>query len=253
MKVKNIYKVEEERGVASTLVAKEVVPAYNEQVAKFLTDNQSRFGDKWVKNTASKLYIFGENKDGELVGSSTYGGLAMATFLPEVSLIRGRELLELQKNSGDKTPLGSVYIDFGVQVNGNPKNNKAQAEALQADYKTRGFSKKEIYVPDFSQLRLNADDNGNLVAKLADDTEEKDLTPLSAYDFCHTGNNGLFRAYLNGDGNWNACNDYLSNSDDSGRVVRYDAAGVEPKKIESQTSELVSELGSQFLGKFKLD
>ncbi|MBT7706497.1 hypothetical protein HN747_03540, partial [archaeon] len=113
--------------------------------------------------------------------------------------------------------------------------------------------KKEIYVPDFSQLRLNADDNGNLVAKLADDTEEKDLTPLSAYDFCHAGNNGLFWACLNNVGNWDACYDDLSNSDDFGRVVRYDAAGVEPKKIESQTSELVSELGSQFLGKFKLD
>jgi len=40
--------------------------------------------------------------------------------------------------------LVQIRIEFGVQANGSPITNPAQAEALLEDYKTRGISSKEI-------------------------------------------------------------------------------------------------------------
>ena len=61
----------------------------------------------------------------------------IATYCPEILQITGKQLKELCEDTNNKTPLGPVYIDFGVQVNGRPETNPAQAEALLKDYEKR--------------------------------------------------------------------------------------------------------------------
>jgi len=245
-------KISKRFGTASTLEAGDFIQVYADGVAKFLEDNKL-LGDDWVKDTAYKLYVLNRNKDGEVVGSNTYVGAFISTYLPEVPLIRGREIQDIITNTGSKTPFGSVYVDFGVQVNGNPKTNKAQAQALLADYKARNINNKDILVPDFNQLRLLPDKSAGLIFRLSEDVKQDDLTPLSAYKInsSYTGKDGLFRACLGG-GSWCASDDVLSYSFDYGRVVRYDAEGVNRQKFQTTKKDsLTSKLTSEFLAKFK--
>jgi len=209
-------KVERKKGIASTVKADEFIPQYSEGVEKFLRDNQS-MGDGWVQSAGSKLYIFsGKNIEGEVLGSSIDTGVAIATFT-NIPLITGQQLLELYNQEGKKNPFGNVYIDFGVQVNGSPQINSIQAKLLMDEFNKRGVNIGEGIVPNFTQLRLVADQEVGLAYKLADDVKE--VAPVSAYPFYDAGRSGLFRAYLNRNGNWNANDDNLANSNDNGRMA----------------------------------
>lgn len=251
MEVKDIEKVERQKGVASTVKADDVVPVYADRVERFLRDNQT-MGDEWVEMAAGKLYNFsGKNKEGDLVGSSTDMGVALATFLPEIPLITGQHLLDLYSQAQNKNPFGEVYVDFGVQINGSPDVNSLQAKIILDDLKKRGISLENGRVLDFNQLRLIADKDAGLAYKLADDVSSDDTALVSAYPFGnYIGKNGLFRASLYRDGNWYAVVDYLANFVDDGRVVRYDAQGVIAKKLPSVESDLVKTLTGNFRKKF---
>ncbi len=241
---KNIRKVEITGGVASTVKADDFIQQYSEGVKRFLRENQS-MGDKWVQNTGSRLYNFyGKNKEGDVLGSSTDMGVAIATFT-NVPLITGQQLFDLYTNTGKKNPFGNVYIDFGVQVKGDPKVNSVQAKILMDDFKKRGIKIGDGIVPNFTQLRLIADKIAGLAYKLGDDVKE--VAAVSAYPFYHLGNNGLFRAYLDGGGCWLAYLDDLANSYGGGRVVRYNAKGVARKKSEEN---LATTLTKEFMRKF---
>ena len=251
MKVEHIKKIEQRKGSASTLEAKEFIPLYAERVHKFLKDKEKSLGDDWVKDTASKLYVLNKNNREEVTNSNTYTGVFIATYCPEISLITGKQLKDLCKDTESKTPLGSVYIDFAIQLNGEPKTNSAQAKALSKDYKTRRINTSEIWVPDFTQLRLKADKDAGLIFVLAEDVKQNNLTLASEYPFNNRiGKNGLFKAILNTGGGWGADDDCLSDSADVGRVVRYDAEGVKIQKFETPKKDLPSQLKRDFLRKF---
>ena len=210
-------------------------------------------GDKWVKETAERLFRFyGTTEDGDLRGSSTYIGAAIATFCPEIPLITGKELLSVVENTGSKTPFGLAYVDFGVQVDGEPETNSDQARVLQEDYKLRGIDNSEIWVPDFKQLVLVPDRKTGLVFRLADSVEQKDLTPASKYNFKNRiGKDGLFGAYLNDVGVWCANGVGLADSYEYGRGVRYDAEGVVPAEISAIEKSLVNKLVDEFGAKLE--
>ena len=90
MEIKDIEKVERQRGIASTVKAEDFDPRYTEAVRKFLSDNQSTMGNDWVKMAGSRLYNFqGKNKQGDVLGSSTDTGVAIATLCPEIPPITG--------------------------------------------------------------------------------------------------------------------------------------------------------------------
>ena len=240
MKVINkiTIRTEKELGVASSL-RPEDAGLYIERVGEFLRTNQS-MGDKWIEETAKKLLKFyGTDRDGDLRGSSTYIGAAIATLCPEIPLIRGREILDVIKNTKNKTPFGNVYVDFGVQVNGNPETNSVQAKILLDEYKSRGIDNSEIWVPDFKQLRLVLNESSGLAFVLADDVGQKDLTSESEYKFVNTGRDGLFGACLGSDGDRYAVGGDSEGSYDSGRVVRYDAEGVVPARISTPEKSLI--------------
>ena len=237
------------KGTASTFKAADFIPAYTEAVEKFLRDNAS-LGENWQRDVAKKLYNFqGKNKEGDVLGSSPYMGVAIATFLSEISLIGGKQLLELYEQAGKKNPFGSVYIDFGVNLNGGTEINKNQAEALLDSFIKYGINMNEGRVPDFAQLRLVADQKSGLVFKLAEGVQDKDVANVSDYPFgSYVGKHGLFSACLDRSGRWYAYGDVLVGSDGDGRVVRYDAEGVAPKKIKE--TDLVSNLKQDFVRKF---
>lgn len=156
------------------------------------------------------------------------------------------------RHTNNKTPFGPVYIDFGIQANGEPEKNPHQTKALQEDYKIRGISNKEIWVPNFSQLRLIANKDTSLVFKLAEDVKQKDLTPTSVYNFYFIGKDGLFLASLLGGGGWYASGSSLSDSYNDGRIVQYDAEGVEIQKIpmiDNSKKTLEDKLIDEFLTK----
>ena len=192
-------KIERKKGTAYTCKSDDLIPVYTQGVERFLRDNQS-MGDKWVEMAGERLYRFsGKNKEEDVLGSSTDMGVALATFCPEISLITGQQLLELYTQAGNKNPFGQVYIDFGVQINGNPKINPAQAERLLEDFKNRNIALENGRVPNFAQLRLIADKDAGLIYKLADNVGSDDIAHVSAYPFeGRIGKNGLFRAYLDG-------------------------------------------------------
>ncbi len=250
MEVKHIQRVEKQLGTARTVKVDEVIPQYREGVAKFLRDHQS-LGDSWIEQTAKLLYHFqGRNAEGDLLGSSLYMLTAMSQFCPEVNLINGKQLLDLYKLKENKNPFGKVYIDFGVQVNGKPDTNPTQARFLLNNYKQNGIDNKGIVVPHFSQLELVADNKSGLLFKLRNGAKQDDLVLASDFPFGnYVGKNGLFRAVLDGDGDWFAGGDGLAGSYVYGRVVCYNAEGVAPKKIGVQ-SDLISRLDSEFSKKF---
>jgi len=198
MEVKDIEKIEKQRGIASTIKSKDLIPAYAEGVERFSGNNQR-----------------------DVFGSSTDMGVALATFCPEVPLITGQQLLELYSQAGNKNPFGSVYIDFGVQINGEPNINSSQAKILLRDFKDKKIKFEQGRVPDFNQLRLVADKDDKevgLAYKLANDISSDDIAHVSAYPFKGgAGKNGLFGACLDGDGYWCAYGGGLHVSSGSGR------------------------------------
>jgi hypothetical protein len=171
--------------------------------------------------------------------------------MPEIPLIGGKQLSELYHQAGDKNPFGRVYIDFGVQLNGNPETNKTQAKTLLDSFKKYGIKTDNGRVPDFAQLRLVADKDSGLIFTLADGVQDDKVANVSDLPFgSYVGKNGLFGACLNGYGDWFANDDDLAGSNVSGRVVRYDAEGVVvPKKIEVKT-DLVTKLSTEFAKRF---
>lgn len=246
VKVEDIERTVRSRGIASTLQAAEVVPVYSEAVQRFLRDNKS-LGENWQEQVASYLFDGFKGVDDEvnLVGSNSYSCVAM-TSLAGIPLITGKQLLGMWESAGRKNPFGNRYIDFGIQANGELKTNSVQAGVLLKGLKN--YNLKEEVLPDFCQLNLFPDQNSGLVFRIADDVEAKDLTPVSAYLFeGRVGKNGLFRAYLYSD-LWYAIDDNLASSNVGGRVVRYDAEGVVPKKNASDTAR---DLTEGFLLKFK--
>ncbi|MBU0959527.1 MAG: hypothetical protein KKB31_06280 [Nanoarchaeota archaeon] len=251
MKIKDVERTERVRGEAS-FVTGEFALVYAEKVEKFISDHKKTMGDKWVKSAGSRLYNFqGRSGEGYILGSSTDMGVALATFCPEIPLITGEQLLNLYKQAGNKNPFGIVYIDFGIQINGQPNTNREQARILLDDFKKRGIKIGEGRVPNFNQLRLQADKGAGLVYRLADDVKE--TVSVSDYPFRSVGKNGLFGAYLGTLGIWDAYSNYLDDSDEDGRVVRYDAEGAAPKKLEGTTpkpKDLSETLKQEFLKKF---
>ena len=251
MEIKDIEKIERQRGIASTVKADDLIPVYAERVEKFLRDNQSSMGDKWVKMAADHLYNFFEkNGEGDVLGSSTDMDVAIATFCPEIPLITGQQLLGLYMQAGNKNPFGNVYIDFGVQVNGAPEINSAQAKIILNDFKKRGIDVGEGIVPNFNQLKLVAHNDAGLAYRLGENVSKDNFAFVSVYPFgTRIGKDGLFGASLGRVGDWFADVDYLSFSVD-GRVVRYDAEGVAPKKLAQSESNLVKVLTNNFMKRF---
>jgi len=239
---------EQQVGVASIVNAQDFIQQYTQGIERFLRDNETTMGGDWVKNTGKKLYggFKGVNEEGDLLGSSTDIGVATATFCPNFPQITGQQLLDLYHSAGKKNPFGSVYIDFGVYVNGTPKINHVQAQALLEDFSKRNINLKDRRVPDFVQLRLVANQESGLAYKLADGVE--DVSSISTYPFINIGKNGLFRAYLDRNGDWDADVGDLPDSNGNGRVVRYDAFGVVQKSPED---DLAGTLTKEFLDKFK--
>lgn len=251
MEIKDIEKVERQRGIASTVKVEDFIPGYTESVKKFLRDNQSAMGDNWVKMAGSRLYnLQGKNKEGDVLGSSTDIGVAIATFCPEIPLITGQQLLGMYIQAGNKNPFGNIYIEFGVQANGTPKINPVQAKVLLDEFKARGIKVREGRVPDFVQLRLQADKDAGLVYRLVENVSADNVAVVSAYPFQdRIGKDGLFRAYLNRR-DWCAGDDALQGSSDNGRVVRYDAEGVARAKPRANTPDLSDTLAKEFSQKF---
>ena len=251
MEIKETEKVETIKRIASTVKADDLILGYAEGVQKFLRDNQLAMGDDWVKMAASRLYHFsGKNEQGDILGSSTDMGVAIATFCPKIPLITGQQLLGLYAQAGNKNPFGEVYIDFGAQINGLPKENPAQAKILLDDFSNRNIKIEGGRVPNLSQLRLIADQKAGLAYKLREDVSSSNIAVVSALPFCRTGKNGLFGAYIDWDGGWYALGGGLANSGDYRRVVRYDAEGVAHVKPRKPSSDLVNSLTDEFRKKF---
>lgn len=250
MEVQDIEQIKRQRGITSSVKADDLIPSYSEGVERFLRDNQA-MGDKWVKTAGERLYRFsGKNEDGDILGSSTDMGVAIATFCPEIPLITGKQILNLYSQAGDKNPFGPVYIDFGVQINGKPKVNPTQAKILLDDLKSKEIKLEQGRVLNFNQLRLIADKDAGLAYRLADNVCSDDIALVSAYPFeSRVGKNGLFRAYLGGVGCWYSDGGGLPYSDDFGRVVCYNAEGVAQKKSE-RTLDLATSLTQDFIGRF---
>lgn len=250
MEIKDVEKIDRIKGTASTVKADDLIPQYTEGVERFLRDNSS-LGDEWVKTAGERLYNFQvKNKEGDVIGSSTDMGVAIATFT-DIPLITGQQLLRLYSDEGNKNPFENVYIDFGAQINGKPNVNSNQAKILLTDFEKRKISLENGRVPNFSQLKLVADKDAGLAYKLSDDVTSDNVALVSEYPFVNVGKNGLFGACLNWCGYWGAGVDFLANSYDIGRVVRYDAEGVSPKKlVRPEKSDLVKTLTETFRKKF---
>lgn len=175
----------------------------------------------------------------------------MATFCPEIPLITGQQLLRLYNQAENKNPFGQVYIDFGVQINGNPKVNSKQAKVLLDEFKKREIDLKQGRVPDFNQLRIIPNEDSGLAYSLSKDASSENIAHVSEYPFKdYVGKNGLFGACLSWDGSWYAGSGDLHDSIDGGMVVRYDAEGVAPKKLPLKKKDLISTLTNNFANKF---
>jgi hypothetical protein len=248
MQIVHTQKVERTLGRASTVKA-DIMPQYYEAVQRVLRDNAS-LGENWQRQVGKILYNYqGKNTEEDILGSHPYGQVFMNQFLG-IPVIGGEELLDLYKQAGNKNPIGSIYTDFGLQISGRPETNNAQAEALLASFKKHGIKLGEGRVPNLAHLRLNADQNAGLLFTLNEGVTDDKVRSISDYPFISVGKNGLLRAYLGRYGSWFANGD-LANSNDDGRVVRYDAEGVAVPRIEKSTSDLVTIVGEEFRKKFK--
>jgi hypothetical protein len=139
-----------------------------------------------------------------------------------------------EENKG--TPFPDTYVETGLALIPGEEGysmNKDLAEILAADFGKKGIEIREGRVPNFSQLRLIPNQETGLAFKLNETAEKDKILNLRDYKWDYVGKNGLFRAYLNVNGYWNADDDNLADSGNDGRVVCYDAEGVEPKKPTS--------------------
>jgi len=251
MEIPDIKQVEKVIGVASTVRMEDLVTSYAEGVKRFLRDGEIKFGDGWVRGSASKLYGFNRNEEGDVIGSSTYMGVAVATFCPEIPLITGRQLKGLYENGGNKNPFGDVFINFGVKIHGRPEKNTPQAKSLLGEFDKRGIKVGKGRVLDFNQLRLDVNEGGDLVYRLSDDVLENNVANISNYPFilAFTSKNGLFGACLRDNNRWSADTGNLSYVDAVSRMVRYDAEEV--IRQEQRRGHLAERLTEEFVSKFK--
>jgi hypothetical protein len=228
-KHRTLFKV---HGEVSTPKYDEIMPPYLEAVKRFLTDNGKELGDTWVETVTPLLHNFQvkNNETGDLLETSFY----VMTFLNQslgIPSITPKQVLAIQK-SYDPDPLLGSRIDLGIQVNGRPRINVAQARILLDDYKSRGISQyKDIVIPSFSQLQLIADANAGLALKLRDGVEVGDLALASEFPFQgRFGNDGLFGVYRDKLGDWCA-NGSLTFVSNGGLLVGYYPESVARKSM----------------------
>ena len=173
-------------------------------------------------------------------------------------MITGKQLLHLYSQAGHKNPFGYVNINFGVQINGEPETNGLISKKLLKDFEKRGIKLGRGRVPNFNQLRLEANQEVGLTYVLAEDVCAEDIPSVSTYPFgSWVGKNGTFNAsfveyeffndLFNRDPYWHAHTDNLHFPPENGRIVRYDPKETKLKKLRRHRSNLVTTLKEDFM------
>ncbi len=226
-------------GVASTLKDTEVRGIYADEVERFVKDNFV-LGAKWQERILDLLLnpIKTPADDGDLKGSIPYILTFMQEHIDGLNLITLQELRQAYEQNKQKTPFPNTYVETGLALIPHEcyERNNYQANKLDSDFKTKGIDIGIGRVPNFAQLRVVPDEKSGLIFRLNETATRDNIPNLKDYKWNHVGKNDLFRAYLSSGSDW--CADYgdLVDSSEDGRVVRYDAEGVAPKKLKSQVS-----------------
>jgi len=198
---------------------------YTKKVDEFIDlERSALFGNvntdtsrDWVSSTQKKLKNFYTNSDRYVAGSSAGIGVAVTNFLPEISLITGRQILDLEQNRDDLISLlGPYSVDFGVGISGRPYD-----EFDRILFKS--FSDNQIPIGkgkiiDFSQLNLFISRCGTLALKLKEDVRSIDVANISDYPNL-TNSRGVFGAHI-GNVDRDYPNEYVWFSRKNGRLAK---------------------------------
>ncbi len=222
-------------GVASTLKDDAVRNIYADAVERLVKDN-SNMGKEWQNRVLDLLIdpIYSPADNGDLRGSDSY----MNTFLAQIGipLIELPKLRQSYELNGNKTPFSNFYVETGLALISQGKTferNSSLADKLNQSFKENDIKVGKGRVPNFTQLKLSPDSKEGLIFILNKNSDLKTIPNLEDYELVCQGKSGLFRAYLNSYSDWGAGGGYLEISGEDGRVVRYDAEGVVPKKLDS--------------------
>ena len=234
----------EAKNAISTVKDGDIRLAYVDSVEKFVKDN-SNMGERWQHRVLNLLLdsINAPGDDGDLRGSSPYMLTFMSEHIRGLDLVTLQQLREAYKRNGDETPFPGLYVETGLALvpgenGGYDGRNKVLAEILAKDFVSKGLSfDTNGIVPNFAQLSVIPHKKNGLAFILNETATRKNIPILEDYGWSFMGGGGLFRACLDCDSGWGAYYDGLEYSDEGGRVVKYDAKGVAPKKLKSKRFE----------------
>lgn len=183
--------------------------------------------DESLRERAKQTLGSFEGRDGRLAQSSPYRLAVLNEILPKGKVLVARPRLQIAKEN-DPNFMTGFYVDFGLNlVSGEEgyKVNPVQADILAKDLTQVGINLTNPKLIPYSILRYQADPNSpsGLVFKLFEegkDTAQKFILNTNDFNWSFSPSvNGLFRAYLDGVGDWGADEGGLAYPIGNGRVV----------------------------------
>ncbi len=189
-----------------------MLQVYNESVNSTYSNGTAR----------QNLLKFGSSR-GELTGSN----IPMLIHLQESGLLSGARIAnraDLEKALQLGLNLSGNYVDFGIALRGENvsyDSNRTSATNLVSQLMQRGISLGKGRLIPISALTMKEDANSEygITLGLKDEASEEVMPHLAELKWNYETNEGIARAYLNRNGDWNSNNDNLANSNDNGRIA----------------------------------
>jgi len=232
----------EEVVICSALDAGNYPAEYSERISKILKYIPDENLRAKVKQTLGE---FGTGADGKLAQSSPYKLVVLQEIIPKGKVLVARPRLQIAKENNPDFMSG-FYVDCDlnlVSAQDGYKMNPVPAKELAEDLKSVGIDLESAKLIPYHILthEINENSPSGLVFKLSKegkDTAKKLVLNTNDFNWRYNpSNSGLFRAYLDADGDWDAGDGDLANSNDDGRVVVETTGGAGSRELEDLKRE----------------
>ena len=189
---------------------------------------------------------YGESNN-QLTGSSPLMNVYLLNsgLISEDARLVTREDLE-KVLSIENEFLGKNYVDFGLALrieNDSYKLNGLLIKVLLEDLRKRGIKLGKGKLISLNLLKLKEDEDYiyGCVFELNDKDFKDSIKDLEEYRWDYSRNEGLTRAYLDGDRRWNSYDPRLDGSNSVGRVVVVSGEATAQKFLDNYISRLKKE------------
>ena len=189
---------------------------------------------------------YGESNN-QLTGSSPLMNVYLLNsgLISEDARLVTREDLE-KVLSIENEFLGKNYVDFGLALrieNDSYKLNGLLIKVLLEDLRKRGIKLGKGKLISLNLLKLKEDEDSTYgcVFELNDKASKDSIKDLEEYRWDYSRNEGLTRAYLDGDRRWNSYDPRLDGFNSVGRVVVVSGEATAQKFLDNYISRFKKE------------